>query len=71
MADWFGEWNIARILAQAKRSALVDVKEAEIPPYLLKRRAEVEMRSHLAGWASRSCGHPRQGDLHVIFGSGL
>jgi hypothetical protein len=44
MAGWFGEWNIDLIRARAKWSSQVDVSEARIPPYLLKRRAEGGMR---------------------------
>jgi hypothetical protein len=45
MAQWFGEWNLALILARAKRDANDHpMADAKIPPYLLKRRAEVEMR---------------------------
>jgi hypothetical protein len=44
MADWFGEWNIARILAHSRRSPQVEVSDAKVPPYLLKRRMELSMR---------------------------
>jgi len=45
MADWFGEWNIALILSRAKRGSNDHpMADAKVPPYLLKRRAEVDMR---------------------------
>ena len=38
------QWSIARILAHSRKSAYVDVREAKIPPQLLRRRAEVGLR---------------------------
>jgi hypothetical protein len=41
MADWFGEWNLARILSAARRSQGPVAIEVKLPPYLERQREEV------------------------------
>lgn len=44
MADWFGEFNLERIVKAAKRSQPSKEQELKLPAYLMRQRMEVSTR---------------------------
>lgn len=44
MADWFGEYNLERIVRAARRSQPHKTQELKLPPYLMAQRREVSTR---------------------------
>jgi hypothetical protein len=45
MADWQAEWNMARILAAARRTDAGAMIDARLPGYLRRQQHEVPLRS--------------------------
>jgi hypothetical protein len=45
MADWQAEWNMARILAAARRTDGPVMDDARLPRYLRRQQHEVPLRS--------------------------